>query len=168
MRSAFLLIALLFALLVPEAAHAAGAHDLKSPEFVERMKDFNSQEAAAGIQGIGPRLSFRAKEQPFLVVATVIFILAITVTLNVLSLPCWLLALFIIPSPRWRSRWTHPPPSSSNHRPIPYKKHIRVPKHPALFGDFQEDQGVDEGLGASVGDHAEFTQVGGDDVGDGG
>ena len=74
---AILFLCLLFALLVPEAAHAAGDHALKTPEFVERMKDFNTREAAAGIEGIGPRLSFRAKEQPFLVVATVIFILAI-------------------------------------------------------------------------------------------
>jgi hypothetical protein len=77
MRSAFLILALLFALLLPDAAHAAGGHDIKSPEFVERMKDFNAQESAAGIEGIGPRLSYRAKEQPFLLVATIIFILAI-------------------------------------------------------------------------------------------
>ena len=77
MRPVLLILALLFALLVPDAAQAAGGHDVKSPEFVEQMKGFNAREAAAGIEGIGPRLSFRAKEQPFLVVASIIFILAI-------------------------------------------------------------------------------------------
>lgn len=77
MRSVLFLLALLFALLLPDAAHAAGGHDLKNPEFVERMSGFAAQEKAAGIEGIGPRLSFRAKEQPFLLVASIIFILAI-------------------------------------------------------------------------------------------
>ena len=71
------LLALLFALLLPDAAQAAGGHDLKPPEFVERMAGFTAQETAGGIEGIGPRLAFRAKEQPFLLVASIIFILAI-------------------------------------------------------------------------------------------
>jgi hypothetical protein len=77
MRSAFLILALLFTLLLPDAAQAAGGQELKTPEFVEKMKGFNAQESAAGIEGIGPRLSYRAKEQPFLLVATIIFVLAI-------------------------------------------------------------------------------------------
>jgi hypothetical protein len=77
MRSVLFFLALLFALLLPDAAHAAGGHDLKPPEFVERMANFPAQEKAGGIEGIGPKLAFRAKEQPFLLVASIIFILAI-------------------------------------------------------------------------------------------
>ena len=77
MRFVLFLLALLFALLLPDAAQAAGGHELKTPEFVERMKDFNAKESAADIEGIGPRLAYRAKEQPFLLVATIIFVLAI-------------------------------------------------------------------------------------------
>lgn len=74
-----LLIAFLFALL-PEAAHAAGGHEVKTPEFMTRMEAFPQQETAAGVEGIGAKLAFRAKEQPFLLVATVIFLLAIVHT----------------------------------------------------------------------------------------
>jgi hypothetical protein len=74
-----LFLSLLFALLIPEASHAAGGHDLKTPEFVERMKDFPALESERGIDAkqVGAKLSFRAKEQPFLLVATIIFVLAI-------------------------------------------------------------------------------------------
>ena len=77
MRSVLFLLALLFALLLPDAALASAGHDLKTPEFVERMSGFAAQEKAGGIEGIGPRLAFRAKEQPFLLVASIIFVLAI-------------------------------------------------------------------------------------------
>jgi hypothetical protein len=71
-----LLLALVFALL-PDAAHAAGGHEVKTPEFMTRMEAFPQQETAAGVEGIGAKLAFRAKEQPFLLVATAIFLLAI-------------------------------------------------------------------------------------------
>lgn len=76
---AVLLLSLLFALLIPGAAEAAAGHDLKTPEFVERMKDFPALESARGIDAsqVGAKLSFRAKEQPFLLVASTIFVLAI-------------------------------------------------------------------------------------------
>jgi hypothetical protein len=74
-----LLIAAVFALL-PEAAHAAGGHEVKTPEFITRMEAFPQQETAAGVESIGDKLAFRAKEQPFLLVATVIFLLAIVHT----------------------------------------------------------------------------------------
>lgn len=77
MKPVLLLIVILFALLLPEAAHGAGGHEVKTPEFITRMEAFPQQEAAAGIEGIGAKLAFRAKEQPFLLVATVIFLLAI-------------------------------------------------------------------------------------------
>lgn len=76
---AVLLLSLLFMLLIPGAAEAAAGHDLKTPEFVERMKDFPALESARGIDAsqVGAKLSFRAKEQPFLLVASIIFVLAI-------------------------------------------------------------------------------------------
>ena len=77
MRLLLPILALLFAFLVSDSALAADAHGLKTPEFVEKMADFPREEAAAGIQGIGAKLAFRAKEQPFLLVATIIFVLAI-------------------------------------------------------------------------------------------
>ena len=77
MKTLVFLIAVLFATLLPEAALAAGGHEVKTPEFITRMDTFPQQEAAAGIEGIGAKLAFRAKEQPFLLVATVIFVLAI-------------------------------------------------------------------------------------------
>jgi hypothetical protein len=77
MKAALILLSLLFFLLLPGAAQAAGSHTLESPEFVERIKSFGELEAARGIEGVGPKLAFRAKEQPFLLVATVIFVLAI-------------------------------------------------------------------------------------------
>ena len=76
---AIFLFTLLFGLL-PEAALAAGGHDVETPEFITRMEAFPQQEAAAGIKDIGAKLSFRAKEQPFLLVASVIFLLAIVHT----------------------------------------------------------------------------------------
>ncbi|WP_193211910.1 putative Na+/H+ antiporter [Luteolibacter marinus] len=72
-----LIVSLLFLFFLPDSAPAADAHALKSPEFVEKMAEFPQQEAAAGLTGIGEKLSFRAKEQPFLLVATIIFVLAI-------------------------------------------------------------------------------------------
>jgi len=79
-KAVIFLLTVLFALLLPQATHAAGGHELKVPEFLTRMEAFPQQEAAAGLQDIGAKLSFRAKEQPFLLVATVIFLLAIVHT----------------------------------------------------------------------------------------
>lgn len=75
---ALLLLSLLLALLVPNALHAAG-QDLTTPEFIERMGRFPELETARGIDPaqVGAKLAFRAKEQPFLLVASIIFLLAI-------------------------------------------------------------------------------------------
>jgi hypothetical protein len=77
MRAFLLLFALAFTLLLPQAASAAGAHDLKTPEFKTSMESFPAAEAANGVEGIGAKLAFRAKQEPFLLVATIIFVLAI-------------------------------------------------------------------------------------------
>src|SRR5688500_13810093 len=74
------LLAILFTLLsmlLPGMAAAADAHELQKPVFLEEMAAFPQEEASAGIEGIGAKLSYRAKQQPFLLVATVIFVLAI-------------------------------------------------------------------------------------------
>ncbi|QJE99356.1 hypothetical protein HHL09_22550 [Luteolibacter luteus] len=55
----------------------SSAAELPAPEFLTKMAEFPKEEASAGIEGIGAKLAYRAKAQPFLLVATVIFILAI-------------------------------------------------------------------------------------------
>ncbi len=58
-------------------ALAAAGHPAEPPPFVEKIEQFPALEAAAGKAGIADRISFRAAEEPFLVVATLIFICAI-------------------------------------------------------------------------------------------
>lgn len=77
MKTRWTILLLLALLFLPGLAAAAGAHDLKTPEFIEKMAAFPEKEQAAGIQDIGAKLSYRAKEAPFLLVSTVIFVLAI-------------------------------------------------------------------------------------------
>src|SRR5688500_12593456 len=78
MKSLLLVFATLF-LLVPTGILAAEAHPDK-PAFITEMAKISDQEKARGIHSIGEKLSFRARQQPFLLVATVIFILAIAHT----------------------------------------------------------------------------------------
>ena len=47
------------------------------PAFVSEMAQFPALEAARGLDSVGEKLAFRAGRQPFLLVATVIFVLAI-------------------------------------------------------------------------------------------
>ncbi len=75
MKLLLLIFAALF-LVMPMSAWAADAHD-SAPTFVTEMARFPSLEKSQGLDGIGERLVFRARQQPFLLVATVIFILAI-------------------------------------------------------------------------------------------
>ena len=75
MRSKLLpLLLLLFTFAVPAVE---AADDYPVPEFVERMQSFPAEEEAAGLSGIWDKLSYRASEQPFLLVASIIFVLAI-------------------------------------------------------------------------------------------
>lgn len=53
------------------------AAEVERPAFLVKAETFPAQEAARGLAGIGERIAFRAHEEPFLVVATVIFVLAI-------------------------------------------------------------------------------------------
>lgn len=74
MKACILTLALLFTFLMAGFSHGA---DLPTPEFLGRLAEFPKEEAAAGIDGIGAKLAYRAKEEPFLLVATIIFVLAI-------------------------------------------------------------------------------------------
>lgn len=69
----------------PDFAHAATAH-ASEPEFVTEMAKFPALEKASGVQGIGDTLSFRAGRQPFLLVASIIFVLAILHTFFAVSI----------------------------------------------------------------------------------
>ncbi len=63
-------------LLCPSLATAADSH-AGAPGFMTEMKQFPQLEAEKGLTTIGEKLAFRAKEQPFLLTASIIFLLAI-------------------------------------------------------------------------------------------
>lgn len=63
-------------LLSPLPASASESHD-KAPGFLTEMQHFPELEAAKGLTTIGEKLAFRAQEQPFLLLASIIFLLAI-------------------------------------------------------------------------------------------
>lgn len=69
------LITPIFLLLLSLAAGAAETY--APPAFVTEMAAFPAREEAKGIGGIWDKLAFRAAEQPFLLIATLIFICAI-------------------------------------------------------------------------------------------
>lgn len=70
--------ALLFALFAPSVfAAGGGGHGIQTPEFVQQMDKFPSQEKAEGIEGIMDKVKFRASQAPFLAVSTIIFVCAI-------------------------------------------------------------------------------------------
>ena len=73
------LLLMIFALGIPTVCASAG-NDAKAPEFVEKMDGFAAAEEAAHIEGIWDKISYRAEQVPFLLVATIIFILAIAHT----------------------------------------------------------------------------------------
>ena len=66
-------------LLIPGGVFAVEDHS-SEPAFVTEMAKFPAQEKAKGFDSIGGKLAFRAREQPFLLVATIIFVLAIVHT----------------------------------------------------------------------------------------
>ena len=75
MNYVLLSIATIF-LLLPAGASAVESH-AAVPEFVTEMAKFPEVEKSQGLDSIGAKLAFRAKQQPFLLVASIIFILAI-------------------------------------------------------------------------------------------
>ncbi len=70
---------MVFTLAVP-SAYAAGGQAAPKPEFMEKMEQFPTEEKAANIESIWEKISYRAEQQPFLLVASIIFLLAITHT----------------------------------------------------------------------------------------
>lgn len=76
MQTAKTLIFSALLLVTPSLASAAGSPD-KAPGFIREMQQFPELEAAKGLTGIGEKLAFRAQEQPILLIASIIFLLAI-------------------------------------------------------------------------------------------
>ena len=75
MSSLIRILVTTFLLVIPSLSFAAS--ELKEPEFLQKMKGFDAQEAAQNITGVWDKIAFRAKEEPFLAIASVIFLLAI-------------------------------------------------------------------------------------------
>ncbi len=65
---------------IPTAMAAGGGSASEPAPFQKKMKQFPAEEKAAGVEGIWEKISYRAEQEPFLLVATIIFILAITHT----------------------------------------------------------------------------------------
>jgi hypothetical protein len=63
-------------LLAASPLRAADDHS-GPPKFIERSKNFSSEEQAQGITGIWDKIIYRAKQEPILAVASIIFLLAI-------------------------------------------------------------------------------------------
>jgi len=70
-------LAVLAGLFVPAAS---AAEHLSKPQFQLQAESFSAQEAARGLTSIAERLQFRIHEQPFLLIATILFVLAIVHT----------------------------------------------------------------------------------------
>ena len=64
-------LAVLAGLFVPAAS---AAEHLSKPQFQLQAESFSAQEAARGLTSIAERLQFRIHEQPFLLIATILFI----------------------------------------------------------------------------------------------
>jgi len=75
-RHIFLLLLVLPGFFAPVAA----AEALPRAEFLERIDRFPALEAQQGIAGIREKIAFRARQEPFLAIASVIFLLAIVHT----------------------------------------------------------------------------------------
>lgn len=76
MNRLFLFLTAFAFLLASAPLHAADDH-AGPPKFIERANQFKAQEEAQGITGIWDKISFRAKQEPMLAVASIIFLLAI-------------------------------------------------------------------------------------------
>jgi Putative Na+/H+ antiporter len=72
----FLLIFTVLLVLVSGVGSAAETHDQK-PVFMTEIAKFPALEKTKGLESVGEKLMFRATEQPFLLIVTVMFLLAI-------------------------------------------------------------------------------------------
>lgn len=69
------------ALIAPTAfAAGGGGKEIEPTPFKQKLADFPKLEEATGKEGIMEKLSFRASEEPFLLIATIIFVCAIVHT----------------------------------------------------------------------------------------
>lgn len=68
---------MIFALSAPAVMAAGGGSDGQKPAFQESMANFADEEKANGLTEIGERLSYRIDQEPFLLVATILFVCAI-------------------------------------------------------------------------------------------
>ena len=66
-----------FLITVPTAFAAGGGGEAKPVPFKEKMEQFPAEEEAAGMTGMWEKISYRAEQEPFLLVATIIFVCAI-------------------------------------------------------------------------------------------
>lgn len=71
------IIFLILSFASPVAFAAGGGKEAKTPEFVSKMEEFPALEEAAAKESIMDKIQFRASEEPFLLVATIIFLCAI-------------------------------------------------------------------------------------------
>jgi hypothetical protein len=76
MNRLFLFLTAFAFLLASAPLHAADDH-AGPPKFIERANQFKAQEEAQGITGIWDKVTYRAKQEPILAVASIIFLLAI-------------------------------------------------------------------------------------------
>jgi hypothetical protein len=65
---------------------ASSGHELPTPEFMRRMEEFPKEEAAAGIVTTAAKVAYRAQQEPFLLIASVILLLAILHTFAALGI----------------------------------------------------------------------------------
>ena len=79
MKVPFRILAALFpaSLALPVTAFAADAHSEAAPAFMVRLAEFPAEEAAAGMATTAAKLAYRAQSEPFLVIASLIFLCAI-------------------------------------------------------------------------------------------
>jgi hypothetical protein len=75
----FLIVFTALALAAPSSLLAAGTPQA-APEFVTAMANMPELEQQQGVTTVGEKLAFRAKQQPFLLAASIIFVLAIAHT----------------------------------------------------------------------------------------
>ena len=70
-------IGLVAAVLLPCPSAVAAQADHPVPEFVTAIDGFSKIESEQGLTTIGEKLAFRAKQQPILLISSIIFLLAI-------------------------------------------------------------------------------------------
>ena len=76
----FSLLLMIFALSAPSLMASGSSSHAPTPVFQERIENFAAEEKAAGLVEIGEKLSYRIQQEPFLLVASLLFVCAIVHT----------------------------------------------------------------------------------------